>query len=102
MSRCSLIHVPEMGKLYRGTLIDLRWAKIVELRGSGFNEREADLIARLQIAEMEKLALEIGPTLALLSTVHHNIGKNRRWSSSVRYTPPPKDLWDRQFHGFED
>jgi len=100
MSRSKPMHPDDMGKLYFNTLEDLRWARIVETTENGADERGADMFARLVIEEKKKLALEIGPQRALLSTLFYEFGEDRRWSCSVRYVPPPKGFWDGRFHGF--
>jgi len=96
------MHPVDMGKLYFSALEDLRWARIVELTENGADERAADLFARLEIEKKKQLAQEIGPQRALLSNLFHEIGEDRRWSCSVRYVPPPKGLWNKRFHGFDE
>ena len=78
-----------------------RTLPIFELTDLGVDERSADLFAQIEIEEKKKLALEIGPQRALLSTLTHEIGEKQRWACKVRYVPPPKEFWSRQFHGFE-
>jgi hypothetical protein len=95
------MHPNDMAKLYFSALTDLRWARIFELTDLGVDERSADLFAQIEIEEKKKLALEIGPQRALLSTLTHEIGEKQRWACKVRYVPPPKEFWSRQFHGFE-
>lgn len=96
------MHPVDMGKLYVSTLEHLRWARIVELTENGADERGADLFARLEIDKMKQLAWEIGPQRALLSNLILEVSEDGRWSCSVRYVPPPKDLWKKRFHGFDD
>jgi hypothetical protein len=102
MGRIKTMHPDNMGKIYSNTFEDLRWARIYELTGDGFDERAADLFARLEIEKKKKLALEIGPQRALLSTLHHKVEGDRFWSCRIKYTPPPEGLSTYVFCGFDD
>ena len=97
----SPVHPDEMGRMHNEILTKMQWIRALELQSLGFDERSAFFFALLESEEKKKLALEVGPHMALLANLTHVIDEKRTWFCEVRYQAPPSDIADRRFHGFQ-